>query len=443
MKVLILDDNFESLMIIDTFESLIWTERYNECGDFELYTGADESFLNQVQQGYYVKLPESDELMIIEQIEVTTDFEEGQHATLSGRSLASILDRRIVWTQTTIAGKLQTAIKSLLDSNVISPTITDRAIPNFIFEESDDEAITELEMRAQYTGDNIYEVIETICKAYEIGFYIRLNDNNEFVFKLYAGADRSYGQSTYPPVVFAPKFDNISSTSYLESDKTLKNVTLVAGEDQGTRRRTTTVTLFNNNTGLGRRELFTDARDIQSSYTDEYNVSHTLTDAQYIEALTQRGLENLAENQSTKVFDGSIEPTQGSQYGVDYFQGDILQVENEFGLQAKVRVTELIISQDESGSKVTPTFSVIDSGMNANDRKYWEGILLILTEFGILDDDYNGDISELTIKDISKLENHAILDEQYTGLMMQNSIPEMLKELADHIILDDDYEEVV
>ena len=40
MEVLVLNTEFESVAIIDTFESLIWTDRYYEAGDFEIYTAA-------------------------------------------------------------------------------------------------------------------------------------------------------------------------------------------------------------------------------------------------------------------------------------------------------------------------------------------------------------------------------------------------------------------
>lgn len=63
-----------------------------------------------------------------------------------------------------------------------------------------------------------------------VGFRIKLSDDNKFVFKLYAGADRSYDQFTNPYVIFSPKFENVINTNYLESKKTLKTVTLVAGE---------------------------------------------------------------------------------------------------------------------------------------------------------------------------------------------------------------------
>lgn len=447
MEVFILDENFEVLLLIDTFESFIWTERYNECGDFELYTNADEDLIDQIQQGYYVQYRDSEDLMIIESMQVETDYENGNHLTLSGRSVTSILDRRIVWKQTIIGTggegnrTLQEGLKKLLNENLIEPEAVDpndldlarRKVENVIFEDSEDPNITELLIRAQYTGDNLLEVIETICKAYEIGFRIYLNSENQLAFKLYAGSDRSYGQNENPLVIFSPKYDNISQTSYLESDKTLKNVTLVLGEGEGSAREREVV---GDAEGLDRRELYTDARDIQSEDGEE-----TIPTEEYHELLRQRGLEKLAENQASRAFDGEIEATGVFIYGRDFFQGDILQVENEFGLQAKVRVTEYIRSQDDSGIKAVPTFTIIDSGMTANERKYYTKVLYLLSAYGIVDDDFNNDIEKLTIKDISKLENHAILDEQYGGILDKYDIPSMLAELEGHILLDDDFPE--
>ena len=119
-------------------------------------------------------------------------------------------------------------------------------------------------MDAQYTGDNLYDVIVDICKTPGIGFKITLNEANQFVFKLYNGTDRSYAQTKVPYVVFSPNFDNIINANYVESKAALKNVTLVGGEGEGVRRRYASV---GNESGLARRELFTDARDI-SSYVD-------------------------------------------------------------------------------------------------------------------------------------------------------------------------------
>ena len=58
-----------------------------------------------------------------------------------------------------------------------------------------------MKLEAQYTGDNLYDVIQKICEEQGIGFKITLNDEKQFVFELYAGSDRSYDQTENPYVI--------------------------------------------------------------------------------------------------------------------------------------------------------------------------------------------------------------------------------------------------
>lgn len=352
MDLYVLDKNLELIDIIDEYESFIWTDRYSEYGDFELYTSATQQMIDRIKLGYYIRNQLSDHVMIVEEILITADAEDGNHLKVTGRSLESILDRRIVWGLKTISGNLQNGVKTLINECIISPSDSNRKISNFIFEDSTDSAITSLSIEAQYTGDNLYDVIQNICYEANLGFQITLNDNKQFVFKLYSGIDRSYNQSTNPYVVFSPKFENLSNSNYIESDTKLKNVTLVGGEGEGAERKYTTV---GSGSGLERRELFTDARDISSDVGDGV----TLTEEEYTSQLQQRGKEKLAENQKTVSFDGTVEASVMYEYGVDYFNGDIVQIENEYGHEGRARVIETIISEDENGTFMYPTFETI------------------------------------------------------------------------------------
>lgn len=282
MDVTVLNTNLDAISIVDVYESFIWTDRYYEYGDFELFTSMTDTILSYIRQDYYLQSRESEHVMIIEKIRINSDSENGNHITVTGRSLESILDRRIVWGQKTITGNLQNGIRTLLNENVISPADNKRRISNFIFEASTDPAITSLKIDAQYTGDNLYDVINKICSERSIGFKVTLNNNKQFVFKLYAGADRSYDQSVNPYVIFSPKFENIINSNYVESKSALKTVTLVGGEGEGSARKYTTV---GGGSGLNRRELFTDARDISSDVGDGV----VLSDAAYTAQLQQRG----------------------------------------------------------------------------------------------------------------------------------------------------------
>lgn len=274
MDLLILDDKLEPVSVLDTYNSLIWTDRYHECGDFEIYTRMSADLLSFIKQGYYISRKDSEHVMIIEKLLITADSEEGDYLTISGRSLESILDRRIIWGLKILTGTFQNGIKTLLNECIISPSNPDRKIDNFIFEESDDPEITRLALNAQFTGDNLYEAIVSMCTERGIGFKVTINEENKFVFKLYNGLDRSYEQTDNTYVVFSPGFDNLISSNYIESKSSLKNVTLVGGEDQGSNRRYTAV---GNISGLERRELFTDARDISSDDTEDFTAEFSFT----------------------------------------------------------------------------------------------------------------------------------------------------------------------
>lgn len=355
MEFLVLNAKFEAVAILDVFESFIWTDRYSKCGDFEIYTSSDRQIIATLKEDFYIWTEDSEHVMIIENRKIITDVEEGNKLLVSGRSLESILDRRIVWNQILLDGDFQSQIKRLLTENVINPSDSNRKISNFIFEETNDPYILSLKVQVQYTGDNLYEVVCKLCNSVNIGFKITLNDNNQFVFKLYSGTDRSYDQETNPYVVFSPSFENIIDSNYYESKAGYKNVGLVAGEGEGSARR---IVIVGESTSkeLSRRELYVDARDISSSTSNGGSISTSA----YDNLLRQRGDERLNENKIIQAFDGQIESTQMYRYGEHYFMGDITQLENEYGMESKVRVTEFIRSVDKDGIDSYPTFEVIE-----------------------------------------------------------------------------------
>ena len=351
MDIYILDQTFRTVALIDTFGSFLWIDRYNGFGDFEIYTFVDADVIRDAQQDYYVWSSQSEHLMMIDERIINSDVESGNTLTIRGRSLEWLLNRRIIWAQTNLTGNFQNGIQKLLNENVINPSIAARRIDNFIFQPSTDPRITSMTIDKQFTGTNLYEAIRDLCTERELGFKIVLNNNNQFVFSLYMGSDRSYSQIVNPHVVFSPGFDNIINSNYFETNRVIKNVALIAGEGEGAARRTTTV---GGVSGLARRELFVDARDISSDTQDGI-----LTNSQYIALLASRGDERLAEYQFVQTFEGDVEATQMFVYKTDFFIGDVVQIVNEFGLEASVRIIEIVFSNNNSGNNVVPTFKVI------------------------------------------------------------------------------------
>ena len=348
MEIYVYTPDFINVCIIDTYQSFIWTDRLNEPGDFELYTPVTQKILDYCVPGNYLTIKESQYMMIVENREIRTDMEDGPIVVVTGRSLESILERRIIWNVTNLNGNFQNGVKKLINENIISPLISQRRIPNFAFKDSTDTKITSLKIDNQYTGDNLLEVIEELCSTNHIGFRVWLNDNNAFIFELYAGTDRSYNQDVLPWVTFSPNYGNLLNSSYKETTDKSKNVALVAGEGENEERITRTV---GSGSGLARKELYVDARDLQSD---------DLTAAEYEQKLDERGKEKLDECKEIKKFDSECEVTKQFVYGTDFKLGDIVQIENEFNIGAAARITEFIISDENDDLKRYPTFEIVE-----------------------------------------------------------------------------------
>jgi hypothetical protein len=367
MELRLLDKNFQSVKVIDVYSSFIWTDRYNEYGDFEIYIPINSVDFGAFQKEYYLWNPESEHLMIIESLNIESNVDEGVCLAITGRSLESLLSRRVVWKKTSFNDKynLQNGIKKLLTDNIISPEIQARKISNFIFEESVDSRITALTFDAQYFGEDLYTVIQKLCSEHKIGFKVTLNDAGQFVFKLYKGVDRSYEQTDNPYVIFSPKYDNLISSNYLDSVQTFKNVALVAGEtiqdpedSDETIRETYVVNTASDVTDISRREVYVDASSVSRDMDDE-----SLTEEQYQAHLRQKGIDALIENCEIQAFEGEINDRIMYEYGKDYFIGDIVQVANEYGHEGQAYISEFVMSYDKQGVSIYPTFINIQKGV--------------------------------------------------------------------------------
>ena len=358
MELLILDTEFTTLSIIDVYKSLIWTDRYNEYGDFELYIPMESRLLDIIKHDFYAWNNDSEHTMIIEKLQIDSDIENGNYLIATGRSLESILERRVITSQVIISGNFQTAIKQLINDNIISPSVTDRKIPNFIFKESTDTKVTSIEIEeTQYIGTDLYSIIKSQCQEHDIGFKLVLTDDNKFEFSLYAGTDRSYDQTDNPYVIFSPNFENIINSNYLSSKQEYKNVVFVGGEGEGAEK---TIVSVGSASGLNRREMFEEANDI--SKTTE---TGTISDSEYKSQLKSKGEEVLKDNDVLTAFEGEVEATNLFVYGTDFFLGDIVQVSDEYGNEGKAYISELVFSRDESEQSIYPTFKAI----NEDDEK--------------------------------------------------------------------------
>lgn len=432
----VLNGDLERIGIIDSYVSLIWSNRYNEDGDCELYVEANDYSLSMLKKGYYLVRDDDDMVCRIKKIELTTDVENGNYLIVTGYDVKDVLGQRVVWSQTNVDGNVEDYIRKLINDSLVNPSLSARQIKNASgranFFLGDKQNFTEV-VSEQITYKSVREKIQELCKKYGWGYKV-IADIGNFYFILYKGTDRSNS------VMFSPQFENLISTKYQEDSTNLANVALVGGEGEGSE-RSRNVSGYAE--GLNRNEIFVDAKDISKTITwsdlialypttdqggkghiDEsalgaavyrmdaidvaivdnnqltelqanypngqiitkngnqyyqiYNVviadlpakalTETMDDGDdvilrdlvYSVYLLNRGYEKLAEYGTTVTFDGTVEPTITFEYKKDYFLGDKVSVENEFGIYAAARIVEVIEVIDENGYSIEPKFEYME-----------------------------------------------------------------------------------
>lgn len=356
MSIQILNQDFEIVDIIEEYESLIWTDRYNTPGDFELFSPAVTDSLNNLVRDNYVRMTDSDHMMVIEDIVYSSSAESGKNIKVVGRSLESILDRRIVWGTIDLKGYLEDVIELLFNTEIINPAFPERKINNFVFQRSGDPRIAGLQVTQQYTGDTLLNIIQNLTEEFDIGWRIILNSNNQFVFSFYVGTDRSYNQNNNPYVVFSPAYGNVINSNFTILGANYKTVILVSADGETTEEgeRTKIYRTVGGGSGLLRREMFSNEVGIEK---DE-----EMSQEDYEKALDQFGTEELQKNAVTTKFDGEYETKLNFKYGTDFLIGDVVEVADEFGNFSSSKVIEFIWSNDTTnGESSYPTFRATEN----------------------------------------------------------------------------------
>lgn len=123
------------------------------------------------------------------------------------------------------------------------------------------------------------------------------------------------------------------------------------------------------------------ARDPQPAPDAECEMSELL----YMLYLSAAGADALASTDSIS-FSFSADPDRALKYKQDWNLGDIVQIENGYGITANARVTEVVESWDEQGYMLLPTFEtlqVTEAGDEGEADIITENLIQIITEDGL------------------------------------------------------------
>ena len=344
------NDTFEAIGGINQFTSLIWPDAYNGYTTFELNAPVTPENKTLIKQDNVIWCG-GDKAAKIEIINFDVNDEGEKVFKVKGRTLEHILTSRIIWGTYSCTNKnSSTAMYEIVNNQCVNPTDSYRKIP--FLECAEDEQIGKI-VSFQKTGGEVYDAITSIAKDSDLGFDILFRPKEKkLIFKVHEGVDRTIvtesneGQNI---VVFSTDLEDILKSSYYTNNQDVKTLAYVAGEGEGSTRKY--IISGNSATqGFKRKEMYVDARDLQSTIEDENGVTSELNNDEYNDLLNDRGTEKLAECQLIETFEASMRVVGNIQYvyGVDYFKGDkVIVQDNEIGVQVVAKITEVSENYDD------------------------------------------------------------------------------------------------
>ncbi len=378
MELYILDNQLRREVVVDRFESLIWKEKFNSLGEFKLDLDSTPVTRNLFRYGDHLALNLSNRVMVVENIEKTNSSDGRSLINISGRSLESILEQRVVYnpdaidiskhtpdppvtpeapvitfnTPLTLTGTAGSVIRQIFDRVCISNELVPEDnlpfydVGNFYpvdtLPEPDEALVIEIGMGTAYSA------IENIAQSYDLGFrLVRHPVTSLLYFNVYAGNDRTSTQSELSAVVFSPDLDNLTESSEFGSIESYNNVAYVLNKKNGLQ-KVYADGIDPTISGFDRRILYVDATTLDLE----------LTDPNYLAVVNQVGREALVKSRPVALMDGEIPQATIYKYEVEYGLGDLIEIRNEDGITNRMRVTEQIFVEDSEGERSYPTLEL-------------------------------------------------------------------------------------
>lgn len=402
----ILDSFFAKKDILRKYTYAQYVDCFREVGTFEIHAQlVDENiYLLDKSEQYYVLFYDGSKPVLgkIEDVKRESDEQYDITIKLTGRLAPVLFTQRVINGTQKFSGKTYQRVQTLVNSNLVQSDKTERNVDitiNLLNEAVMQEKASQedKEVTGGYLWDEMQSSLET--DSFGIDFYPVLstptgeNKTNiaSWVLDISPGNDRRKGNTEgNTPVVFSQQLSNIERTDYDRNVKNHRNVAYVAGEGEEENRKWYEVDINQDveqklNTGWGRKELWIDARDIQSKDEDGAD----LTTEEYEELITQRANEKAAENTVQETYEATkTEADKRYQYGRDFFKGDWVTVEDRnLNIVVDAQITKVTHTIQGMREIIDITFSYgqIDkdpieqiSGnlnkteQNSNDIKYLE-----------------------------------------------------------------------
>ncbi len=346
MRVLILDDKFQTLGSISLFASLIWVPRYTKLGYYELHTAT--SYFQLLKQGTYIYRNDRENLGVIDDVQYAQTDTGSRTCYAKGNFAESLLSDRVISKTVNLTGRLESAMRSMVSQFAINPA-SNEPVENLVLGE---DAGLENQVNAQVTGANLSEWLYDIGNTEEISHRVLFDYLTDTLrFEVWQGKDRTDNQDENSWAIFSNSFCNIKSVQYERNKSSYKNFAYVAGEGEGNSR--TVIEVDARKPGEKRREIWVDARDLQRQDSN----GNTINDAEYKALLRNRGIEKLQEYPMIETVNSDIDAGANLIYRKDFDVGDLCTyINTEIGVETEKRITEIMEVYEGGAESISVTF---------------------------------------------------------------------------------------
>lgn len=398
MEIFILDALLRPIDVVDTYISMVWTERFALKGDFHLVTLSTIANRRKFAVDTMIMIPDSKRIMRVNTIEDTMDVDQGATLTVKGFELVSIFEQRVmaIKEEGGLPSDMLNPIAYFAGGtplDLMSTMVWMVCISTSGWQLSPGDTVPYLQdyttgppslyppsnLPTPGTGGikwpqkvaSLYSALVDVAKAYSIGFRFYKDPNAlKLYFEPYVGCDRTTNQVVYPPVVFSSDMSNLQATTeYIDNLPHYNNVVAIYEYKDP----------LDNEITLTKHEIVSDPElafssggfDQKTKFITITQLPPEITLEDVPEYLQQLAAEELTRSRPTSIFDGEVDQQSQFLYERDYYLGDLVEVRGDTGGAAYMRVEEQIIKFDGTGKASYPSLVTRES-ISPGTWKSWK-----------------------------------------------------------------------
>lgn len=333
----------ERVGLVEHWDSVQWEDDFKKPGEVKIVAKITEDNIQLLQEDN--RIHNTDERTVAKIVDVDIlDDKESQKIIARGVLTLRIMDERVVMNTETIRN-VEQGMYSLYRNNRLGLYINMAPLKGYPDTIADGKEIT---------WGSVLEGLEKTTEVSELGCRVLFDpESTAETFEVYKGVDRSDENSDDYVGFLTISTGDIQKLEIHRGKSNYKNQAIVAGEDPGEGQpRVVEVVSLGNFTDENLRQLYVDARDLQSETSER-----TYTPTEYKALLRQRGIAKLMERLPD--FDITCEIDQKNiVYGKDYFLGDRMPIRiDKYGISASAIVSPVRLAYDKDGRKVFVTLT--------------------------------------------------------------------------------------